>query len=100
MRSLEVHYFETERDLSLAMTSGLILPEQIASTGCSDCSSKLGYSGTQTEFTPFVFVVDENDQDWVVCEDCASPILDYVDAFFPPVVKSHFQAEDDEYDFF
>ena len=62
MRSLEVHYFETERDLSLALTSGLILPEQLVITGCSECKEKLAYSGTQAEFTPFVLVVDENDQ--------------------------------------
>ena len=100
MRSLEVHYFETERDLSLALTSGLILPEQIAVTDCTECDDKLGYLDIRMKFTPFVLVVDENDQDWVVCAECASPILDYVDAFFPPVVKSHFRTEDDEYDFF
>jgi hypothetical protein len=101
MRSLEVHYFETERDLSLALSSGLVLPEQLASTDCTECSDKVCYSDPTCEFTPFVLVVDENDQDWVVCEECASPILDYVDAFFPPVVKSHFEPLDtDEYDFF
>jgi len=100
MRSLEVHYFETERDLSLALNSGLILPEQLALTGCTECEEKLCYSDIKSKFTPFVLVVDENDQDWVVCEPCASPILDYVDAFFPPVVRSHFRTEDDEYDFF
>jgi hypothetical protein len=100
MRSLEVHYFETERDLELALTSGLILPEQVALTDCAECKDKLGYTDPTSDFTPFVIVVDENDQDWIVCEECASPVLDYVDAFFPPVVKSHFQADDDEYDFF
>jgi hypothetical protein len=101
MRSLEVHYFETERDLTLALGSGLVLPEQLASTDCSECEDKVCYSDPVCEFTPFVLVVDENDQDWVVCEPCASPILDYVDAFFPPVVRSHFQDIDtEELDFF
>lgn len=99
MRSLEVHYFETEHDLDGALSSGLVLPEQLLATDCSDCNAKLAYSGAK-KFTPFVFVLDENDQDWLVCEECASPILDYVDAFFPPVVKSHFRTDDDEYDFF
>ena len=99
MRSLEVHYFETERDLELALTSGLILPEQLIITDCTECKEKLCYSSSK-DFTPFVLVVDENDQDWIVCETCAGPILDYVDAFFPPVVKSHFRTDDDEYDFF
>lgn len=103
MRSLEVHYFETERDLDLALTSGLVLPEQLARTGCVECSEKLCYSSSIAVFTPFVLVVDENDQDWTVCEECAGPILDYVDAFFPPVVQSHFQQLhniDEDLDFF
>lgn len=103
MRSLEVHYFETERDLDLALTSGLVLPEQLARTGCVECSEKICYSSSIAVFTPFVLVIDENDQDWTVCEDCSAPILDYVDAFFPPVVQSHFQKlalVDEELDFF
>lgn len=98
MRSLEVHYFETERDVELALSSGLVLPEQLARTDCSDCREKLCYSKDHT-FTPFVLVVDENDQDWTVCEDCAGPVLDYVDAFFPPVVRSRFE-DPEELDFF
>jgi hypothetical protein len=35
-----------------------------------------------------------------LCEDCASPIVDYVDAFFPPVVKSHFGPDAEELEFF
>lgn len=100
MRSLEVHLFETERDVDLAIESGTALPEQIAKTQCTECDGKLAYSSLD-EFEPFVFVIDENDQDWVLCCDCASPIIDYVDAFFPPVVKSHFlPVDDDELDYF
>ena len=98
MRSLEMHHFQTERDLSLALTSDLILPEQVAATQCIECEDRVCYSNGN-EFIPFVLVVDENDQDWVVCEDCASPILDSVDSFFPPVVKSHF-APDEDFDVF
>lgn len=93
MRSLEVHLFETDDDLDLAIQSGTALPEQIASTVCSECEGKVGY-GALDGFEPFVFVIDENDQDWIVCTECASPIIDYVDAFFPPVTKSHFVDED------
>lgn len=92
MRSLELHLFETDQDVDLAIQSGTALPEQIASTICSECGGYVGFSGP--EFEPFVFVIDENDQDWVVCTECAGPIVDYVDAFFPPVTKSHFADED------
>lgn len=95
MRSLEVHVFETEDDVDIAIQSGTALPEQIASTKCIDCDGSVGYESLDG-FEPFVFVIDENDQDWVVCSDCASPIIDYVDAFFPPVTKSHFIHEDPE----
>jgi hypothetical protein len=98
MRSLEVHYFETERDLSLALTSDLILAEQLAATDCTECGSKLCYSDTTCEFSPFVLVVDENDQDWVVCQLCAGPIISYVNTFFPPVVRSRFATLDDHID--
>ena len=48
-------------------------------------------------------MLDENDQDWVLCCECAGPIVDYVDAFFPPVVYSPFaQAAlaDEDLDYF
>ena len=98
MRSLEVHVFETEHDVDVAIQSGTSLPEQIAHTSCTDCEGAIGYSSLDG-FEPFVFVIDENDQDWAVCSACAGPIIDYVDAFFPPVSRSHF-ADPEEYDYF
>lgn len=98
MRSLEVHVFETDRDLDLALSAGIVLPEQVARTECVQCEAPLCYSGN-SEFCSFVLVIDENDQDWVLCENCATPITDYVDTFFPPVVKSHF-LEPEDYDYF
>jgi hypothetical protein len=96
MRSLEVHVFETDRDLDLALNAGIILPEQVARTACVECGDAICYSGRVEEFCPFVLIIDENDQDWALCEECASPIVDYVDAFFPPVVKSHFFSSDSD----
>ena len=99
MRSLELHVFETERDVDLAIHSGTVLPEQLAAVRCFDCDGRLGYDGET--FEPFVFVIDENDQDWVLCTSCAGGILSYVDTFFPPVTHSHFQVVDpDEYEIF
>lgn len=90
MRSLELHFFEAQRDVDLALQSGTANPEQLASTRCQECEDQAGYSA-HGSFTPFVLVIDENDQDWILCEDCASPVLSYVDAYFPPVVYSKFQ---------
>ena len=94
MRSLELHVFETEDDVDIAIQSGTALPEQIANTQCNDCEGRVGYGGLDG-FELFVFVIDENDQDWVVCGECAGPIIDYVDAFFPPVTRSHFVLDED-----
>jgi len=93
MRSLEVHLFETEDDVDLALQSGTALPEQIASNDCTECDGPVGYSGL--EFEPFVVVIDENDQDWAICVTCAGPIIAYVDTYFPPVTRSHFTISDD-----
>jgi hypothetical protein len=100
MRSLEVHVFETDRDLDLALNAGIVLPEQVVRTACVECADPICYSGQVVGFCPFVLIIDENDQDWALCEECASPIVDYVDAFFPPVVKSHFTSDPDELEYF
>ncbi len=85
--------FETERDVELAIRSGIVLPEQLASSRCIQCSDGVGYSGP--EFDAFLLVIDENDQDWLLCTECAGPIFNYVDAFFPPMVKRVFVEDDD-----
>lgn len=94
MRSLEVHVFETERDIDLALGAGIVLPEQLASSRCIECADGIGYSSTGPVFGSFVLVIDENDQDWLLCHECASPILSYVDTYFPPVVTSHYLSDD------
>lgn len=88
MRSLEVHVLESETDIDLALSSGVLLPEQMVMTDCSDCDGRVGYGAAS--FEPFVVVIDEHDQDWTVCADCARPIVDYVNAYFPPTVESYY----------
>lgn len=88
MRSLEVHVLETETDVALALSSGVLLPEQMVMTECSDCEDLVGLRASR--FEPFVVVIDEHDQDWTVCSDCARPIVDYVNAYFPPTVESYY----------
>lgn len=93
MRSLEMHMFETERDVELAIRSGIVLPEQLASSRCIQCTEGVGYAGPG--YLPFLLVIDENDQDWLLCTECAGPVFNYVDAFFPPLVGRTFAADDD-----
>jgi hypothetical protein len=85
--------FETERDVELAIRSGIVLPEQLASSRCIQCTEGVGYAGPG--YLPFLLVIDENDQDWLLCTECAGPVFNYVDAFFPPLVGRTFAADDD-----
>ena len=98
MRSLELHLFETDRDVDLAISSGTAFPEQLADTQCLECDGSTG--NCVTGFEPFVLVIDENDQDWTLCFDCARPVLTYVDVFFPPVTRSRFLDPDESLDYF
>jgi hypothetical protein len=88
-----MHMFETERDVELAIRSGIVLPEQLASSRCIQCTEGVGYAGPG--YLPFLLVIDENDQDWLLCTECAGPVFNYVDAFFPPLVGRTFAADDD-----
>jgi hypothetical protein len=85
--------FETERDVELAIRSGIVLPEQLASSRCIQCTEGVGYAGPG--YLPFLLVIDENDQDWLLCTECAGPVFNYVDAFFPPLVGRTFASDDD-----
>ena len=85
--------FETERDVEIAIRSGIVLPEQLASSRCIQCTEGVGYAGPG--YLPFLLVIDENDQDWLLCTECAGPVFNYVDAFFPPLVGRTFAADDD-----
>ena len=92
-----MHLFEEETDVDLAVKAGTLLPEQLAHTMCTECDAPIGFNAV--EFECFVVIIDENDQDWALCEECCGPMLDYVDTYFPPVVRSPF-SDPDELDYF
>lgn len=77
MQHLEIHVLETETDIDLALQSGILTVDQLGHTECSECSSGVAYSG-EAGFEPFLVVINEHDQDWPVCLDCASPVLEQV----------------------
>jgi hypothetical protein len=103
MRSLEVHLIESETDIDSLLNAGLLLPEQLAATDCYECDAEIGF--IDPEFEAFVVVLDENDQDWTVCAECAGPIIDYVNTYFPPLLHNRYalsvdDADEDDMDFF
>lgn len=93
--------FEKSNDIDMAIKSGAINPEALACNRCAQCGKTIGYDRDAYKY--FVLIIDENDQDWCLCQDCASPMLDYVDSFFPPVTRSHFSKnpyEDEDLELF
>jgi hypothetical protein len=103
MRSLELHVIETASDVDDAVTAGVLLPENLVETECSDCSEGVGYSGIE-EFAPFSVVIDENNRDWVLCTECASPVIDggWRQATHMPETysKGNLYEPDEDIDFF
>jgi len=75
MRSLEVHVIETASDVESALTGGVLFPENLIDTSCSDCLEGIAYSGLD-DFSPFCVVIDENNRDWAICIDCSSSVID------------------------
>ena len=63
MRSLEVHLLETDTDLGSALKAGLLLPEHLRETACSDCGESIGHANGEDSFEPFCVVIDETDRD-------------------------------------
>ena len=81
MLHLEIHVLETEEDLDLALQSGLLTIGQVNGTKCSDCGIELGYASLEG-FEPFAVIINEHDQDWHACTECASPVIDGPATFY------------------
>lgn len=75
MRHLEIHVIETDRDIDLAVQAGLLELGQLTASVCVDCDEPVGHSASNG-FRPFTIVLEEEDEDWAVCIDCASPVVD------------------------
>jgi hypothetical protein len=69
MRHIEMHVIETVRDLDLADTAGLDVYE---TESCEECFEPVGEDSGN--FKPFVVLLDD-ESEWIVCSNCASPVL-------------------------
>jgi hypothetical protein len=108
MRSMEIHVLETASDLAGALKVGLLLPEHLTDTECSDCGDGIGHANGAESFYAFCVVIDETDRDWVICMECASPVVDgdvrqatrTPEVYESPSTYSRILDDDDEIDFF
>lgn len=70
MRHVELHFIETAHDLASAELAGLDVYEDDT---CDTCHEPIGEQRVE-KFVPFVILLDD-EQEWVVCADCAEPVL-------------------------
>lgn len=69
MRHIEMHLIESSRDVQSANAVGL---ETSDDEICEECLVPVGE--VKDKFVPFVLLLDD-ESEWVVCADCASPVL-------------------------
>ena len=71
MRHIELHTIESPKDVATANQVGL---EVAGAETCEECFQQVGESPLSKKFVPFVLALDD-EAEWVVCFECASPIL-------------------------
>jgi len=71
MRHIELHTIENSKDLVTANQVGL---EVAGAETCEECFKQVGETSVSKKFVPFVLALDD-EAEWVVCFECASPIL-------------------------
>jgi hypothetical protein len=71
MRHIELHTIESSKDVAIANQVGL---EISGAETCEECFEQVGESPVSKKFVPFVLALDD-EAEWVVCFECASPIL-------------------------
>lgn len=70
MRHIEMHLIENAEDQRQANNVGLDIADDEV---CENCYEAVGESDKK-KFTPFLLVLDD-EAEWVVCFECASPVL-------------------------
>lgn len=99
MQHIEVHVIESETDLDLALQAGILSIEQLGHTECQECSTNVAYSA-ESEFSAFAVVINDADQDWALCMDCAGPVVNSGGSFLDSdsyefLLRSELQDVDD-----
>lgn len=70
MRHLELHLINNAEDQRVAQEIGLDVFDEET---CQNCLQSVGDS-RGNKFVPFALVLDDQEE-WIVCSDCASPVL-------------------------
>lgn len=74
MKHIEVHVIEQDTDVASALSSGLLLVEDLDGASCTHCSESVAY--VDGVFIAFAIVLDEMDEPILMCMECVAPITD------------------------
>jgi hypothetical protein len=69
---LELHPVPDEFAEDEADSAGLPLAED--DDTCEHCDSRIGHA--RGRFAPYVIVLNQDDDFWLLCTECSSPVLD------------------------
>ena len=70
MKHIEMHTIEEPSDVTLANDAGLDVYDDET---CNNCQQEVGSTSKGT-FVPFAVLLDDENE-WIVCLDCAEPVL-------------------------
>jgi hypothetical protein len=72
MRHIEMHLIESSKDVQTCNLTGLDVSDD---ESCEECFKPVGESASgSSKFVSFVLCLDD-ESEWVVCSECASPVL-------------------------
>jgi hypothetical protein len=80
MRAIELHLIEDDGDENVAIVAGLITPADVVDPKCISCTEDIGQVGAA--FYTYLIGLDEDDQ-WLVCLDCAQDAITPADTIVP-----------------
>jgi hypothetical protein len=73
MKNIELHVMENNADVSDGLVAGLLEVDDLDAPECAACAEEVGHkAGT---FYPYAVALDETNL-WMVCADCAGPVID------------------------
>jgi hypothetical protein len=73
MEHLELHVITSHHDAEIAARAGLLSEYPGEDLSCDHCGTSVGsVSGV---FYPFAVILDEDDLDWISCDECYTPVV-------------------------
>lgn len=95
MRHVEVHVLEVPEDIDGAVEVGLVELDDLDGSQCAVCSERIAH--VDGAFVPFAVVLDETDEQWLVCEECVTDAIENRYALGMFDAEEEFEDDDDNF---